>query len=137
MKRFRSSIIKKAVLCIGLAATSVMPVWSSPGVEASGLKVVNTGIAHDKTSFCAMRDSYGFLWVGTMTGLGCFDGNGERVYNGFSGVLPQTEGICVSALCEHGSDIWFGGTQGLYVFHRDSNSMERFPHTTRYGVEII
>lgn len=106
-----------------------------PG-EKSEYRIVNAGIAHDKTSLCAMRDRYGFLWVGTLNGLVCYDGNGKSVYTSNSGVLPQTEGISVSSFFEKDDDIWFGGTQGLYIFHRDENRMERFPYKTRYNVQI-
>lgn len=105
------------------------------GFAAPSGNIINTGIARDKTSLCALRDKYGFLWVGTMTGVGCFDGNGESVY-GQSGVLPSTEGLIVNALFEKDDDIWLGGSKGLYVFHRFKNEVERFPYKTRYNVQI-
>lgn len=98
--------------------------------------IVNTDMARGKTSLCALRDSYGFLWVGTLTGLSCFDGNGTPVYAASSGVLPSTEGASVCALSEHDGDIWYGTTTGLYVFSRERNRASQFPVKTRYGVQV-
>ncbi|MDE5657894.1 MAG: hypothetical protein K2I25_02450, partial [Muribaculaceae bacterium] len=48
-------------------------------VCASSVRVNSTGAGKGTLNLCALRDKYGFLWVGTMTGLACFDGNGSPV----------------------------------------------------------
>ena len=47
-------------------------------LTSAAARVVNTSIGRDKTLISSLRDRYGFLWVGTTTGLACYDGNGER-----------------------------------------------------------
>lgn len=105
-----------------------------PG-EKSEYRIVNAGIAHDKTSLCAMRDRYRFLWVGTLNGLVCYDGNGKSVYTSIPECCRRRRDKR-EFIFEKDDDIWFGGTQGLYIFHRDENRMERFPYKTRYNVQI-
>ncbi len=113
--------------------------WS---VTASGARnndfreIINIDVVKDKTGVCALRDKYGFLWVGTRTGLCCFDGNGRSVNRNASGALYATEGADISALFEHGEDIWFGSTQGLSVYNRLLNTVEAFPYKTKYGVTV-
>lgn len=125
-----------SIVC-AVALLSSLPASSSPEpLSSAAARIVNTGIGRDKTLLCALRDRFGFLWVGTMTGLACFDGNGESVYAGTSGVLPNSEGINVNSLFEYNDNIWFGGTTGLYIFDRTENRMERFPFKTQYGVQV-
>ena len=94
--------------------------FAPSGVEAARAnefgEIINTDFAQGRNSLCALRDQYGFLWVGTLTGLCCFDGNGLPVYPGSSGIVRSTEGSNITALFEYGDDIWFGGTPGLCLF---------------------
>lgn len=96
----------------------------------------NTDILRDNTPLCAIRDKYGFLWVGSSIGLNCFDGNGESVYHNTTRMQYSNETSNVSTLYEHGDDIWFCGTSGLYVFNRKSNAVGPLPYKTKYGVRI-
>lgn len=99
-------------------------------------EIVSTDIARSTDNICAMRDKFGFLWVGTTTGLSCFDGNGVPVYPNHAGTLRSTENLSVSSLFESGENLWFGGTIGLYVFDREKNRASQFPYKTNYGVRI-
>ncbi len=96
----------------------------------------NTNWLRDKTTLCALRDRYGFLWAGTTSGLNCFDGNGNPVFNNPTGSLRSTESNSINLIHEYGDDIWFGGSSGLYVFKRKDNTYEPFPYMTKYGVQI-
>lgn len=114
--------------CMTLCAAAVEKSFSSEFIGAD--------LAHGRTPQCALRDHMGFLWVGTHSGLACYDGNGQNVYEPVGGVVPSTEGMNVSALFELGDDILFGGTPGLCVFRRRSNTSSVFPMRTRYGVPV-
>ena len=40
---------------------------------------VEDGLSHN-TVWCALQDSYGFIWLGTSDGLNRYDGRGNKVY---------------------------------------------------------
>ena len=40
---------------------------------------VEDGLSHN-TVWCALQDSYGFIWLGTSDGLNRNDGRGNKVY---------------------------------------------------------
>lgn len=90
----------------------------------------------DNSTFCALRDSYGFLWIGTENGLNCYDGLNMRVYRDMVADENPNETNTVMSLCEQSGDIWFGGTAGLYVFHRQQNRYSRFSQQTQERVMI-
>ena len=123
-----------AILIIGLISGSLNTAVGSTITDFG--EVINTNLPYGKNSLCALRDRYGFLWVGTTTGLCCYDGNSRSVFSTWSGALENTEVLNITALYEHDDDIWFGGLSGLFVFDRKSNTVSKFPHKTRYGVPI-
>lgn len=113
---------------------------STPNMSMAGnnvfRKFANTDNLLDNAPLCALRDKYGFLWVGTTTGLNCFDGNGASVYRNSAGIYQSKATDNVNILYEYGDDIWFSGTSGLYVFNRKSNTVGQLPYKTKYGVQI-
>ncbi len=112
--------------------------WVSQSASASESfrEIVATSIARDKTSVCALRDHYGFLWVGTMTGLACYDGNGQPVCHNASNTVRSTEAYNITTLFESDDDIWFGANPGLFIFNRASNTVAPFPYKTKYRVSV-
>lgn len=99
-------------------------------------EIINTDFAQGKNCLCALRDTYGFLWVGTLTGLGCVDGNGRSVYPHSSDIMSATEGVNITSLFELEDDIWIGTDQGWLVFDRHANRVARSPYRTKYGVSV-
>lgn len=98
--------------------------------------LVRTDIASGHETTCALRDKYGYLWVGTALGLKCYDGNGVSVYdNNFNALLPMSN-LTITSLAEFGDDIYIGANTGLYVFDRSENRVNKFKVHTRWGVEI-
>lgn len=104
--------------------------------EGTFCRFTNTEILRDNTTLCALRDKYGFWWVGTSTGLKCFDGNDQSLFRNSVGALRATENSNINIIYEYGDDIWFGGSSGLYVFHRKDNTFATLPYKTKYGVQI-
>lgn len=100
------------------------------------MEIVGTAIAPATENLSAMRDRYGFLWVGTTSGLSCFDGNGVPVYRNYAGTIPATSAFSVRSLMELDDDIWMGTRVGIQIYHRNNNSVERFKRKTGYRVQI-
>ena len=133
MKRMRlGGLLNLFVAAIALFA----PAGAASARNNDFGEIINTDFAQGKNSLCALRDRYGFLWVGTLTGLYCFDGNGRQIYPAVSGRFNAVEGSNITTLFEHGDDIWSGAATGLFVFDRKANRSMRFPHKTKYGVRI-
>ena len=80
---------------------------------------------------CMMPDRDGRIWMGTSSGLSCFDPRTESFKSlGFSQLM---NGVMCLSLCERADgDIIIGTTHGLYVFDRETKQVERFP-----GSEVL
>lgn len=90
----------------------------------------------DNRVLCALQDSYGFVWLGTANGLNCFDGQRNIVYRNMVETGATFEDNQITSLLEQGEDLWFGGSFGLYIYHRRGNTFTRFSTPTRYGVLV-
>ncbi len=90
----------------------------------------------DNRVLCALRDSYGFMWLGTANGLNCFDGKHNTVYRNMVGTASTFDNNTITSLLEQDNNIWFGGSFGLYIHHREDNTFRRFEVSTKYGVLI-
>ncbi|KQX14404.1 two-component regulator propeller domain-containing protein [Flavobacterium sp. Root420] len=70
-----------------------------------------------------LRDSYGFLWIGTESGLNRYDGYGFKVYKMHSGVSNALSSNDILELQEDGSgDIWIDVGYSYMVYKRDKDS---------------
>ena len=90
----------------------------------------------DNSALCALRDSYGLLWVGTENGLNYFDGHQVQPWRDVLTQANSTGTNTVMSLFEHDRNIWMGGMSGVYVYDRRQNRCSRFSKHTRYGVTI-
>jgi ligand-binding sensor domain-containing protein len=74
---------------------------------------------------CIAQDSYGFMWIGTLHGLNCY--NGYQVTSFFHeknepGSLP---GNAISSLfCDQAGVLWVGGRNFLCSYSRSTNSFQ-------------
>lgn len=100
------------------------------------IRMHSTGVGAETVNLYTLRDKYGFLWIGTTTGLACFDGNGVPTNRNVSGIIRSTANLRVNTIFEHGDNIWFATPTQLMVFDRKENRTYRFPYKTKYGVEI-
>lgn len=124
----KTAILIYIIFSILLSAASVS--------ASSSVRLHSTGAGIGTVNLCSLRDKYGFLWIGTTSGLACFDGNGYPVNGNPSGIIRSTSNIKVNSLFEHGDDIWFTTPTALMVFDRKQNRISRFPYKTKYNVEI-
>lgn len=97
---------------------------------------VEDGLSHN-TVWCAMQDSYGFIWLGTSDGLNCYNGRGNKVYRNVLNDKFSLENNFVQALFEEENhNIWVGTNWGLYIYDREYDRFTYFDKKTRYGVFI-
>ena len=96
---------------------------------------VEDGLSHN-TVWCALQDSYGFIWLGTSDGLNRYDGRGNKVYRNVLNDKFSLENNFVEALIEVDKNIWVGTNSGLYIYDRDTDRFSYFDKTTQYNVYI-
>lgn len=126
LKRYTSRIITLTLLCaVALTTVAEQVMFTKWMTSDDGLS--------DNSVSCALRDKYGFLWLGTSSGLNCFDGNGMIVYRSFDLGIVDSQ---VSTLYEYGDDIWYGCSSGIYMYNRAANRLTTFPYKTQYGVSV-
>jgi len=136
----------KQTICTLLICLAALTSSTALAQKAVFRKYMAADGLSDNTVLCGLRDSFGFVWLGTNNGLNCFDGRQNTIYRNMveDNVHPtlslsernKFDSNIITALFEHHTDIWFGGAFGLYVYHRTDNTFERFDRRTRYGVNI-
>ncbi len=85
-----------------------------------------------------LRDSYGFLWVGTESGLNRYDGYGFKVYTTNSKISPSLESNDIFGLQEDGlGNIWvkLGFNYMLYNREKDNFITEIQPFFQELGIQ--
>lgn len=127
MKKLTTAFICLIVLCVETLLASTDFSFKRYQVEE--------GLSHN-TTWCAIQDSYGFIWIGTSDGLNCYDGRGNKVYRNALNDKYSLGNNFVSSLLEEGENIWVGTNFGLYIYDRSTNHFSYFNKTTRYGVYI-
>ena len=82
---------------------------------------VENGLSNNlvKTIF---KDSYGFIWFGTLEGLDRYDGAEIRPY---SSKFPETVENVYSITEDYGKHLWVGTATGLFSYNRTSDKFER------------
>lgn len=121
-------------------------------IEPSTLNLTRLkGVDELTDNRCCLEDSCGFLWIGTTSGLHCYDGRHEYAFVAADETGAGQTSLAVSSLLEDGSRLWVGTSDGLYILHRNlltSNAslreqrrtvnphFERFARRTRYGVVV-
>ncbi len=84
----------------------------------------------DNSAFCMLQDSYGFMWLGTFSGLDRFDGNSATVFKPDPEDPNSITGSVVFALLEDSRrNLWVGlDGGGLDRFDRRTQSFTAFHH---------
>lgn len=84
----------------------------------------------DNSVFCMLQDSYGFMWLGTFSGLNRFDGNRSTVFKPDAEDPTSITGSVVFALLEDSrKQLWVGlDGGGLNRFDRRTQSFIAFHH---------
>lgn len=93
------------------------------------------GLSHN-TVWCAIQDSYGFIWFGTSDGLNRFDGRQNVIFRNRQDDSLSIGNNYIKSLMESGDSIWTGTVSGIYIYDRVSDSFSFFDKSTLYGVQI-
>lgn len=97
---------------------------------------VEDGLSHN-TVWCALQDSYDFVWLGTNDGLNFFDGLNNKVYRNVLNDKFSLGNNFVQALFEdENRNLWVGTNSGLYIYDRKSDRFTYFDRKTSYGVFV-
>ncbi len=81
----------------------------------------------DHTIQAILEDSYGFLWLGTQSGLQKYDGISFKTYEHVEGDTIGLSSSFIRSLCEDGDgNIWIGTDQGLNFFDRETGQIKYF-----------
>lgn len=106
--------MKKAIIAfISLIIFCIEPLMASAEFSFKKYQVEN-GLSHN-TTWCAIQDSYGFLWIGTSNGLNCYYGSGNKIYRNVLNDKYSLGNNFVGSLMEEGEDLWIGQVPG-YTF---------------------
>ncbi len=75
-----------------------------------------------------IQDKYGFMWIGTESGLNRYDGHSFRVYKNNYRDQYSISNNCVLALFENSNgDLWVGTRKGLNLYDRKNDKFIRYP----------
>lgn len=95
---------------------------------------IRDGLSHDQVT-CILKDSQGFMWFGTLSGLNKFDGNKIRIFKQTVGDSTSLNDDCIVSLME-GPDhqIWVQTRNGFNIY---DPATERFSHNIRTFLQGI
>lgn len=94
---------------------------------------VENGLNHN-TTYCALQDSSGLIWIGTGNGLNCFDGNTFRVYYIRHSTVNSNRILSLAELDAY--TLVVGTNSGICLYDKRKDGLEPLQLTTEYGVSI-
>ncbi|MGQ7854483.1 hybrid sensor histidine kinase/response regulator [Pedobacter sp. WC2501] len=103
---------------------------NTPKYQLAGIKAytISDGLPSKNTT-ATIKDSRGFIWVGTENGLCRFDGFNFKVFSSKTGDRNTLTNNYINALCEdRNGKIWIATMDGLNLFDPLSETFQRFFH---------
>ncbi len=88
-----------------------------------------------QTGMCALHDSRGFMWFGTLNGLNRYDGINIKVYEYVAGKLLANS--IFSLLEDRQGDIWVGTPAGINRYKSNTDDFERFLFDSTNGNSLV
>ncbi|GHE35291.1 two-component regulator propeller domain-containing protein [Sphingobacterium griseoflavum] len=114
------------IICIFLHLTSLGQEW-----PVSFQRYYSKDGLSSNTIYAILRDSYGFIWLGTEDGLTRFDGSSYKVYRYDANVEEGLQTNHITSLCEDAKgQIWIGTNGGgLSFYDRKMDEIKAYTHT--------
>lgn len=94
---------------------------------------VENGLNHN-TTYCALQDSCGLIWIGTGNGLNCFDGNTFRAYYIRHSTVNSNRVLALAEL--DAQTLVVGTNSGICLYDKHKDGLEPLQLATEYGVSI-
>ncbi len=83
------------------------------------------------------KDSYGFIWIGTVNGITRYDGYEFKLYNHIPGDLSSISNGTINAIVEDDNrNLWIGTNIGLNVYVRKKGIFQTFLHNPADSLSI-
>lgn len=91
----------------------------------------------ENASRCAIKDSKGFIWVGTIDGLNRYDGYRFHIYQKDSRDSNSISGNYITCIQEDSrGNLWVGTNSGLNLYHSALDGFEHFMLPGREGQNL-
>ncbi len=124
-------MLKKIFICLTILLTFTVPVLSSQTPIFERIQVedgYSTG-----TVYCILQDHYGFLWIGTSTGLKKYDGYTLLTYRHDPNDPESISGNTIRSIVEDGShNLWIGTLgSGLIRYNLQSRQYQLFRYNKK------
>lgn len=89
---------------------------------------VNEGLSQSSVN-CLLKDSYGFIWIGTQDGLNRYDGYGFKVFrNKPFDSLSIVNNDILSIAEDRDGNLWIGTWNGLSHYNRQRGQFTNYHH---------
>ena len=101
-----------------------------------GQDTVKTGHLCNDWIMCMTSDRNGVIWMGTSSGVSCFDPRTKRFLTyGWNQLLPEI--MCFS-ICElHDGNVAIGTDRGLFLYDQKMRKTRRFPHSEQLNDKTV
>ena len=116
-------------ICLLLLFMFLFPVvYSQQNQQKFRHLSIDDGLSHNTVN-CVIKDSRGYLWIGTNDGLNRYDGYGFNVYKHDYQDDASLSNNSISCLFEDSNhDIWIGTRGGLNRYNPNLNRFYQFRH---------
>lgn len=94
----------------------------------------NSGIPYDMVN-AIVQDDYGFIWVGTSSGISRFDGTRFKTWKKWD--IGLSSDYVVSMAVDKGGNIWFGTDRGVTVYWKEEDRFVPFAEVSDIGTRIV
>ncbi|MEI6753622.1 MAG: two-component regulator propeller domain-containing protein [Paludibacter sp.] len=130
-KTLRFHKLYSTMICLIICLCSFVPTGLNAQFQEIKFEhlTLDNGLSHN-TIKCLLRDSKGYLWIGTGHGLDRYNGEKIKIFE-YSESSPNSlsYNYITSIFEDREHSIWVGTTSGLNLFDRKTEQFKRFFHS--------